>query len=373
MMRSLFSLAAVVFLIAIFSGCSKKGDNGVEPTPTPPPRVVVETHQDPTFDNALTSDVWDSIDAVTIPMGTDTAYNADRVANPPTNLDMKALIADDSILYIWVQWNDTDKDDRFGQLRAGWVNNRIEWVVNYPYDTLDVTYNEDRFYALFDKGGTNGADCAAMCHAAGDTSAVGRRFYGDAGDNADVWDWKANRTGLAKLADDMHMTTEKVDFDPIVNQTSDSLYFRNYTIEQQPDPAVESYIIAPKYMHPDSTLFTGPALLESEMPGYLFVDFKPDLNWVTFPPNLPPAGLYLPGYYIYDRVGHDGSRWDVRAQSEYSAGKWTVVLRRALTTTDAADVSFNFGTPDSIAVSIAVTDNSGMKHLGHAPFYLVFQ
>lgn len=373
MIRSLFSLAAAIFLIAIFGGCSDKGDNGVEPPPTPPPRVVVATHQDPTFDNALTSQVWDSIQAVTIPMGTDTTYNADRPTNTLTNLDMKALIAGDSLLYIWVQWNDNDKDDRFGQLRAGWVNNRIEWVVNYPYDTLDVTYNEDRFYALFDNGGTNGADCAALCHDAGDTSTEGRRFYGAAGDDADVWDWKANRTGIAKLADDMHLTTEKVDFDPIVSLTGDSLYYLNYAIEQQPDTEVETYIVLPKKMHPDSTAFTGPALLESEMPGGIFVPFNPDLDWVTFPLNLPPAGLYLPGYYIWNNTGHDGSRWDVRAQSNYSAGKWTVVLRRALTTNDADDVSFDFSIPDSIAISIAVTDNSGIKHLGHAPFYLVFQ
>ena len=100
MIRSLFSLAALIILIAIFAGCSDNGDNGVEPTPTPSPRVIVEAHQDPTFDNALTSPVWDSIEAVTIPMGTDAAYNADRPANTNTNLDMKALIADDSVLYI---------------------------------------------------------------------------------------------------------------------------------------------------------------------------------------------------------------------------------------------------------------------------------
>jgi len=370
MIRSLFSLAALVFLVALFIGCSDNKDNGVEPPPVvPAPRVVVAAHQDPTFADALTSPVWDSIDAVTIPMGTKADYNANLMANTLTNLDMKALIADDSVVYIWVQWNDNDENDRFGQLRAGWVSNRVEWVVNYPEDTSDIAYNEDRFYAIFDKGGTNGADCAAMCHAASDTSTAGWQFYGAAGDNADVWDWKANRTGLAKLADDMHMTTELVRPDPIVSQTGDSLYYRNFTVLQD----VGDYLIVdPKYMHPDSTAYTGPGLLQSQMPG-LFVDFDPNLNWVVFQPTIPPTGRSLPGYYIYDVSGHDGSRWDVQAQSNFDGATWTVVLRRAVTTGDAEDVSFNFGTPDSISISIAVTDNSGVKHLGHEPFYLVFE
>ena len=374
MIRNVFFLAALALLIALFAGCGNdNGDNGVEPPPQPPPRVIVETHQDPTFENAPTAQVWDSIDAVTIPMGTNADYNANLPVDPSTNLDMKALIADDSLLYIWVQWNDNDKDDRFGQLRAGWVNNRIEWVVNYPEDTSDLAYNEDRFYAVFDNGGPSGADCAALCHAAADTSDAGRRFYGAPGDNADAWDWKANRTGLAKLADDMHLTTEAVTFDPIVSLTGDSLYYLNYTIDLQPDPDVESYIVSPKKMSPDSTAFTGPALLESQAPGGIFVLFNPSLDWVTFPLNLPPSGKYLPGYYIWDETGHDGSRWDVRAQSTYASGTWTVVLRRALTTADAEDVSFDFSTKDSISISIAVANNSGVKHLGHEPFYLVFQ
>ncbi len=371
MIRSFFSLASLVFLMAIFNGCSSKGDNGVEPPPvTPPPRVVVEAHQDPTFADALASPVWDTIDAVTIPMGTKVDYNANLPANTNTNLDMKALIADDSLLYIWVQWNDLDESDRFGQLRAGWVQGHVEWVVNYPEDTSDIAFNEDRFYAVFDRGGTNGADCAAMCHAASDTSASGWQFYGAAGDNADVWDWKANRTGLAKLADDMHMTTELVRPDAIVSQTGDSLYYRNFDVLQD----VGTYLIVnPKKMHPDSTAYTGPGLLESDMPNGLFVPFDPNLNWVIFPPTQPPYGLSLPGYYIWDQSGHDGHRWDVQAQSIFEGGKWTLVLRRALTTGDTDDISFAFGTPDSISITIAVTDNSGIKHLGHEPFYLVFQ
>ncbi len=367
MSRSLFSLAAIVFLLALFVGCSDNKDNGVEPPPvTPPPRVVVETHQDPTFAAAIGSPVWDSIDAVTIPMGTKDEYNANLPTNTATNLDMKALVADDSLLYIWVQWNDLDEDNRFGQLRASWASNSVEWVVNYPEDTSDIAYNEDRFYAVFDKGGPSGADCAAMCHAANDTSAAGWQFYGEAGDNADVWDWKASRTGLAKLADDMHMTTELVRPDAIVSQTGDSLYYRNYDVKQD----VGSYLLVdPKKMNADGPDYTGAGLLESVG----WVDFNPALTWVVFPPTNIPYGLSLPGYYIWDVSGHDGHRWDVRAQSRFESGMWTVVLRRALNTGDADDVSFVFGTPDSISISIAVTNNSGIKHLGHEPFYLVFQ
>lgn len=368
MIRRILVLCALLGMIPIIQlGCgSDEGDGTNGPTPVPPPRVVAGTHQDPTFGSALDSPVWDSITVEKIPIGTENKYNANLLYVRNKFVNMKALTADDSLLYIWVQWDDGSEDDRFGELRASWVNNKIQWIVNYPEDTMER--NEDRFHIIYDQGGPSRADCALMCHSASEPSAAGKRFYGTSGDDADIWQWKAHRTGLAMLADDMHLTTTDVSPDPIV-LIGDSLYFVNYTFL---NPTVDSHTIRPKYMHEDGPAYSGASLLESEQPGGLFVTYDPDLDWVIFPPDLPPVGKTIPGYYIYDESGNDGSRWDVKAIARHDGAKWTVVFRRAVTVADAEDISFNVSRPDSIQISIAICDNSGIAHFGRAPFYLVF-
>ncbi len=368
MIRKIAALSALIGMIPIIQlGCGSKKDDGNGPTPVPPPRVVAAAHQDPTFANALDSPVWDSVTVEKVTIGAENKYNANLLYVKDKFVDMKALTADDSLLYIWVQWDDASMDNRFGELRASWVNNKVQWIINYPEDTMEK--NEDRFYILFDQGGPSHADCALICHSASEPSSSGRRFYGASGDNADVWHWKAGRTGLAKLADDMHITTVDVSPDPIA-QVGDSLYFINYTFL---NPAVDSHTIKPKYMHEDGPAYTGPGLLESEVQGGFFALFDPDLEWVIFPVDLPPVGKTIPGYFVYDESGIHGSRWDVKAISRHDGSKWTVVFRRALTTADGDDISFSLSGSDSIQISIAVCNNYGTNHFGRAPFYLIFQ
>jgi hypothetical protein len=368
-------LAAVLLCAAvIYTGCGGDDDNGNGPVIIPPPRVVAAAHMNPTFDNALTSPVWDSIDAAEFTVGSDTTYSTEkrRSEKVTRTVKMKALVAGDS-LYLWAQWNDFDADTLFGQLRANWVNNLLEWALNIPIDTN--VYNEDRFFVIFDQGGPNGADCASFCHMPSDTSTLGRRFYGAAGDDADIWHWKALRTGFADLAEDMYLTTDMVSGDPIVSPTGDILYFKNYDSLYNSGPS--SYIVTPKYMHENGPAYEGATLMESEAPGNQFVDYDGGLEWYVNdpPPPQQPYGRTLPGWYIRDVSGADGSRWDVRAKSAHADGMWTVVFQRALTPADPDDVDLNFATTDSISISIAVFESTGdsTQHWGRAPFYLVFE
>jgi len=349
MIRKLLFLSIMLIGVALLQvGCGSDDETTTEPTVVAEPRIVVEPHQYFDLADALTTPVWDSIDAVTIHLGTDDTYNAD-LPKADTAVDMKALIADDTILYVWVRWGDNSRSDRFGQLHALWVNT-VEW----EQDT--VFSNEDRFFILFDNGGTSGADCASYCHAAGDTSDAGRRFYGLAGEDVDIWQWLANRTGAAGFAEDLHITDSMVFHDPQA-RPNDSLYFGNF----------DRINIEPRKMHQDGILFTGPALLEGE-----YVTYNPNLDWVTFPPNQPPVGKYVPGFYFYNNSLSQGSRWDVRTISEYSGSKWTVVFRRLMTTADANDIDFA-AINDSVAFSIAFSNNIGAQHYGHAPIYMVFK
>lgn len=371
MVRKLLSVAVLLASMAVLqTGCgSDDGDNGVEPPPPPPPRVIVQAHQDPTFDGALDSPVWDSITAVNIPIGTDNNYIANDLYKPGMSVDMKALIADDSLLYIWVRWDDGKPHNRFGELWASWVNNEVTWLRNYPADTQE--FNEDRFYMIFDRGGPSGADCASFCHTPGDTSSAGKQFYGAAGDDVDIWHWKAHRTGLARLAEDMHLTTVDVSPDPQGPNLADSLYFTNF---RYVNPAIDSVHIVPKYMHENDPTDSSAGLLESEVIGDFFALYNENLEWIYFPPGSDiPTARQIPGYYILDQSGIQGSRWDVRAKSEHDGTSWTIVFRRALATGDTADRNFEFSIPDSVSVSIAVADNSGIKHFGRKPFQLIFE
>lgn len=352
-----------IFLFALsfmISACGSDDDdgNGIEPTPEPIIRLIAAAHPDPTFDNALTADVWDSITAVSIPTGTKAAYNSTGVYTTGLTVEMKALVADDSLLYIWAKWNDNDEDNRYGQMRSTWIHGANTFQFSNTLGADTIVYNEDRFMIMFDNGGTNGADCAVYCHNLADSSSAGKRFYGTGASDADMWIWRAHRTGLSDLSDDGYVSDVAIKGDA-QNTLGDSLYFRNWGNSGRP-----------KYMHSDSTEYTGAGLLESQAPGQLFDTLKYNLIWGTFPPLIEPVGLNLPGFFIWDVSGNDGSRWDVQTKAAHDGTQWTAVFRRNLTPTD--DNDRDFVAVDSVSMSIAVSDNSD-KHNGRMPFYLVFE
>ena len=356
-MRKILFLFLMALFVAAMFGCG--GDDGggpTDPPPVAPPRLVATTHQDPGL-ASVSGAVWDSISAVTVPIGTSSTYNA-GVLTKTINAQMKALVAG-SNLYIRAQWADNTENDRFGEVQAikSLAGGSAYWLA---WDTT-LLRNEDRFYIMFGQDGPNNADCALLCHDVANAS--GHKMYGEANDNADVWHWKAHRTGLAGFAEDMHMALTGIVPDP-QDQVSDDMYFRNL------DPADQltgEIYLRLRRVHVNTTAYTGPGLVEPDQ--VIWVDsVHRGLDWV---PDWPTdtTGMFYPGYYLNPISGADGSRWDVEVIQEYSAGNWTVVFRRALNSGDAADVEL--GGLDSVSISIAIGDNNGMKHWGRAPFYLV--
>lgn len=347
-MKKLFVLFLAVVYIAAFYGCSSDdGDGGgTGPVIVPEPRLVVAVHQDPGL-ASVDNDVWDSIDAVTVPLGTDTIYNAGLGAITTLNAELKALRTG-SYIYLQAKWNDDSKDAFFNKLQGVDTAGNLRWRA---WDTTLIN-NEDRFYVLFDQGGSNGADCAGMCHATANAS--GHSFYGSATDDADIWHWKAYRTGGAGFAEDMFVTSDSISPDPQDQTPNDNLYFRNYTtIGGSMDNAI------PILMHPDSSDYTD------------FVIKEPDLTAYQQGTGSKWFGFEMAGYYLNGLSGADGSRWDVHVVQHHDGSNWTVVFRRALNTGDADDI--NLSSVDSVSISIATGDNSGIKHWGAEPFYMVFE
>ncbi len=353
MMRLLCKTLIVAALMTALVGCGSD-NGGTNPPPAPFTRLVAAHHQNPGL-TSVDSPVWDSIPAGRVNIGADSAYNAGVSAATTLTADLKALVSGDS-LFIRATWTDGSVNNVYGRLHANVRGNNIYWEV------VDTTLtNEDRFYVVFDENGTG---CKRFCHAA--ANAIGRKFYGAASDEADIWHWKAQRTGMALFttpaatlgfAEDMHMADTMVAPDP---QTSDNdnLYFNNFNASLE----------TPREMHSTGYTFTGPGLVEGQWIAYAAAG----QHWIDSTVN-PPAGRFLPGYYMENLTHANGSRWDVRAMAAHDATSWTVVFCRKLTTGDPGDVDLTSATPDSVLINIAFGNNSGITHYGYKPFYLVVQ
>ncbi|NMC43114.1 MAG: hypothetical protein GYA46_04275 [candidate division Zixibacteria bacterium] len=293
-------------------------------------------------------------------MCSDTAYNAGYVGAGNAAATLKALVAGDS-LFIRVSWQDGSVNNLFGRLHA--IDDTIDHHVDWEVVDTTIVANEDRFYVLFDGNGTG---CKRFCHST--ANAIGRKYYGSASDEADVWHWKAHRTGMALFtttsltpgfAEDMHITDTMVAPDPQATP-DDDLYFDNYNRIAIPP--------APRKMHSNGSEFTGPGLAEGQWITYTTAG----QHWIDSS-STPHVGKYLPGYYMQNVTRANGSRWDVRALADHNGIGWTVVFCRKLTTGDLDDVDLTSATPDSILVSIAFGNNSGTKHYGYKPFYLIIE
>ncbi len=351
MIRFLFISMTAAALLTALVGCGSDDNGGTNPPPAPFTRLVAAHHQNPGL-TSVDSPVWDSIAAGRINLGTDTAYNAGLSATSAVTADLKALVSGDS-LFVRVTWTDASVNNLYGQLKAYDVNDYIEWHA-------ETFFNEDRFYVVFDENGTG---CKRFCHSA--ANAIGRKFYGTVSDQADIWHWKANRTGLALFttpatlgfAEDMHITDTMVAPDP---QTSggDDLYFDNLDV----------FTAKARKMHTTGSAFTGPGLVEGAWVTYI----ESGQHWIDSSVT-PPTGRFIPGYYMQNLTRANGSRWDVRAMAAHNGTSWTVVFCRKLSTGDPDDVDLTSAAPDSVLINIAVGNNSGVNHLGYKPFYLVVQ
>ena len=85
------------------------------------------------------------------------------------------------------------------------------------------------------------------------------------------------------------------------------------------------------------------------------------------------------GVKVRRRILKDGTNitepgnGDIKASSSYSGGKWAVVLKRKLNTTDTKDYVFKTGATDINYFGFAVTDNSGNSHKAKNLLELIFE
>ncbi len=242
-----------------------------------------------------------------------------------------------SDLYILATWTDPNGTENVTKKQWSYNGGTSSWERS--------SADEDRLFFLFDAGdnGTEGADCATMCHVAtGSMSTTG-------GGHVDVWHWKAARTNPVGLADDKWWDGS--------GRGSDAK-----TISAYKDNITASGNF-PKYAGGTNTYgnFIKIEVGETEADLVLFDSTDAGLQGNTYP-----------GYYVDLNATDSGeSRHDIHASGSYAGGVWTVEFKRALDTGNADDVAFVVG--GSYQFSVAVTDNSGGAHSGAGVIDLVIK
>lgn len=287
--------------------------------------VVTAKHVHKAPEN-LDDPIWKNITPFQVPV-----QGRDKMARSKGIVFTQGIYTDDS-LYIRLRW----KDPTQSIVKQSWKFDGRKWH--------HLTGNEDRIALLFeitriDKFASRG--CAITCHSPADLSRekwkLATRTPQEKGD---LWHWKAARSAPYNYADDAWLTVagnptgsyretgRRKDAGmggDIKNQTEDGSM--------------------PGYMQDPAKKPTVPGFL-------LFEETVKIVDYSTFNPgDIIPFRL---------PVKPSGSRFDVKAQSRWTKGYWTVMLYRKLDTGHADDVVFNPLKRYSFAM--AVFDDSGADH-----------
>jgi len=243
----------------------------------------------------------------------------------------RAAYTDDSI-YFHLQW----KDPARSITKQSWQFDGNRW--------FHMPGNEDRIALLFEITRINkfaSRGCAATCHSPADLSKEHWKLATSrAAEKGDLWHWTAARSDPYKYADDAWLTVagnpsgsyretgrrkDAGSGGDIKNQTEDGL--------------------RPLYMQDPRRKPVAPEFLLKE-DAVAIKDYSVFKPGAVIPFRLP--------------VKPDGSRFDVKAESRYQDGHWSVLLYRKLNTGHEDDVVFNPKKRYSFAM--AVFDDSGDDH-----------
>ncbi|NQT63265.1 MAG: hypothetical protein HQ556_09945 [Candidatus Marinimicrobia bacterium] len=319
---------ALMFLMFLFIGCE-------EDTPTEAEFMVTSVTTAPTLDGSGGDAAWaEATDyVVTVGEGEDHA-NAFGVLDVTLTAVQTA-----SDLYIKAVWDDPSGTESVA---------KNEW--GFADGAWGKSGNEDRLFFFFDMGlnGSQGADCAGMCHAGGDDEGMWTT-----NGKVDQWHWKAARSAPTHHADDKYIDNVYQNNDGSIKedggQHGDAKTIGLYNDNKAND--------MPKYTAP---LTDGFLILPAG-------ETDADVYFTAFDAATADESATYRGYWL--NANADGSRADVTAYSSFSGGTWTVEFMRALDTGNDDDVVFGSG---DVEITVAITDNSGGNHSGAPPFDMKF-
>ena len=325
-MKNVTSLLLVLSMV--FVGC-----DSTEDTPATAEFNVATVSTAPTLDGVGGDAAWAEATEYMVTVG-ESEEHANDFGVVEVGLTAVKTSTD---LYIKAVWDDPSGTENVS---------KNEWA--YADGAWGKSGNEDRLFFLFDMGtnGTQGADCATMCHEGGAQEGM----WTETG-KVDQWHWKAARTAPIHHADDKYMDNNYTDNDGNVledgghhgDSKTRGLYNDNKSnnMPKYSGPLTDGFLILPAGNTDADAYFTA---------------FDTTATSGTFR-----------GYWLDENA--DGSRADVTAYSNYSNGTWTVEFKRALNTGNADDAVFGSG---NVEMVVAITDNAGGDHSGSAPFDMKF-
>ncbi len=307
-------------IFLLIGGC---GDDDTTSPPEPVTSLVsASVTTPPTLDGVGNDAAWNNADAFVINVGTSSTY---ANAFGPVDVTTKSVHTATDV-YILVSWTDPSGTENVDKNQ--WTYGTSGWEQNG---------NEDRAFLMFDAGdnGTEGANCATMCHIP--------VMYTTGGGHVDVWHWKSARSAPVGCADDKWWDDQ--------GRGSDSKTVGAYSDNIQ--TLADSSVVP---------LYSGPVSADGH---FIIVPTGETPALYCTPFDTTSTTGVIPGYILDEN--RDGSRFaDVEAASSYNSGVWTVEFKRALDTGNADDVAFVAG--NTLEFSIAITDNSGGSHSGAAVF-----
>ena len=313
---------AIVLAIALLLGAFTIGSN----QPIQAHTLVVTANFVEKAPKGLDDPIWSQANAVQL-----LVEGREKSAGGNGTVTARAIYSDES-LYFLFKW----KDPTRSVIKQSWEFDGKKWH--------HLKGNEDRIALLFEitrinKFATRG--CAVTCHSPADVPREKWKFATKtAVEKGDLWHWKAARSAPYNYADDAWLTlagnpTGSYRETGRRKDTGSGGDIKNQTEDGS----------RPMYMQDPNKnqLVTGFLLLEEAIKITDYSIFK--------------AGDIIP-YRIPIRPS--GSRFDVKATSQFVDGGWMVMLYRKLNTGHEDDVIFN--PMKSYSFALAVFDNSGSDH-----------
>ena len=257
--------------------------------------------------------------------GIDVPFEGKEVfAGQHTSVATKAVYTKDNIFFLY-QWKDANQSITKG----AWQYKEGNWVHQKG--------NEDRISMLFEINRINNfatKGCAIVCHVPEGASNAKDGKFGTltTAEKGDLWHWKAARSDPAGYADDTWLTMISEKKGGRKKDKGSGGDKKNIT----EDKSKPKYMLAQgKSLDKDGILLASHAV---EITDYSV--FK-DGDTITYRMPKIPTGSFA----------------DIKADSRYANGEWTVMLSRKLDTGNPDDTAFNPKRKYNFAM--ALFDNSG--------------
>ena len=248
----------------------------------------------------------------------------EKFAGKMASVTTKAAYTEDHIYFLF-KW----KDPTLSVTKGAWRYDGQKWD--------HQSGNEDRISLLFEINRINNyatRGCAVVCHIPeGETNAKNGKFgTKSVTEKGDLWHWKAARSDPAGYADDTYLTQISAKKGGRKSDAGKGGDTKNMT----EDKTKPRFMAAPGKMPGKHGVLLAAHTVE-------ITDYAAFKTGDTLTYRMPNT--------------HAGSRADIKADSRYADGGWTVMLARRLDTGNDDDVAFNPRKKYNFAM--ALFDDSG--------------